>query len=87
MKDNCLPHFRSIETRKGVYFVNWSIDALTKLINEEHIRVPDFRFTCDQQCTEFARELFLLALKDSLAHNRESPLADFARGLIDNNIH
>ena len=77
--------FRSIETRRGTYFVHWDPDAVGALIESEGLRADDLDVQGTKARQRLARDLFLLGLKEDLAVGSRpagSPISRLARSLV-----
>jgi hypothetical protein len=77
--------FRSIETRRGTYFVRWDPDAVSALIDSEGLSADDLGVQDPSTRQRLARDLLLLGLKDELLHGPQpsgSAISRLARSLI-----
>lgn len=77
--------FRSIETRRGTYFVRWDPDAVSALIDSEGLSADDLGVQDPSTRQRLVRDLLLLGLEDELLHGVQpsgSAISRLARSLI-----
>lgn len=76
------PAYRSLSTRRGTYFVNWSPEDVKALVEQEALAPADLACADRAELHSLTRDLFLLGLQDELATQGESSITGFARQLM-----
>jgi len=72
-----------VPTKTKCWVVPCNGEFIKLLFKEQDIKISDLSFESSEQSRCFVRTLFLLALKDECLTQSPSPLAEFARTLVD----
>ena len=72
-----------VPTKTRCWVVPCNCEFIKLLFEEQRLKTSDLNFDSQEQGRCFARTLFLLALEDECHTQSPSPLAEFARTLVD----
>lgn len=72
-----------VPTKTKCWVVPSSCELIKLLFEEQRLKITDLNFDSYEQGHCFVRTLFLLALEDEYQTQSPSPLAEFARAIVD----
>lgn len=72
----------TIQTLNHNWVIPYNCELLKVLLEQQKIKASDLCFDCNNQCKDFVKKIFLLALEDETKHHLPSMLAEFGRDLI-----
>jgi len=71
-----------INTKDEHWVIPWNCELLKAILEHQNLTAKNLRFSSMDECNNFIKQLFLLALEDQMANHIPSELAILGRELM-----